>query len=606
MEDSLQLARKLFIECNWSYDVSPEDHYGYFSIMSSLQKSAKEMMEAEKTEHSKVLKLLARAASMMLTASSLNEPFTAYFQLVEEGKRSALPEDFSEEDLVFFEDILNDVNEPYLKARLADLLWLLRKPRNPDYARVAIDSYISNVIDDDSWHRGVNECWERATRLCIQIKEFDRLNEIKGKLFSAFLFEYPRSKFMLLWIAGLLDKLNIDNDFKEDIASSLHKKANDLKENGDFYSARSYFELVSKKYQQCSNEKGRLESFIAIAECFELEADSRASDSNMAANSFYENAIQAYRRVPTKHRDTYGIEGKITEIRTKMTISGQASLGEMGMVKTPGIDISEIIKSSIEHVAGKHSPEEALMYFTGLFHGAEYEKLAVSAKKTIQNSFFSNLFESSRMSSDGRIIARTPAMNLRAGEDDPANKAALHRQIHQQFSIQVQLVVEGQIMPALRQLCMEHRVTKELMVSICHDSPIVPNDRVNLLGDALWLGFEYEFGSAIHLLCPQIEHIVRSQLKEVGAHTSNIDKGGIENENGLSTLMELPEAVQVFGENLTFEIKSIFTESLGYNLRNQVAHGLLDDDASSSIATVYAWWMILRLVIRSIIHGNIK
>ncbi|MER2474157.1 DUF4209 domain-containing protein [Photorhabdus laumondii] len=605
MEDSLQLTHKLFIECNWSYDVSPEDHYGYVSIMSSLLKSAKEMMEAEKTEHSKALELLARAASMMLTASSLNEPFTAYFQLVNVG-RSALPEDFSEEELVFFEDILNDVNEPYLKARLADLLWLLRKPRNPDYARAAIDSYIANIIDDDSWYRGVNECWERAARLCIQIKEFNRLNEIKEKLFSAFLFEYPRNKFMSLSIADLLDKLNIDNDFKENIASSLYKKANDLKENGDFHSARSYFELVSKKYRQCSNEKGRLESLIAIAECFELEADSRASDSNVVTNSFYENAIQAYRRIPTKHRYTYDIEGKITEIRTKMTISGQASLEEMDMVKIPGIDISEVIKSSIEYVAGKRSPEEALKYFTGLFHGAEYEKLAVSAKKTIQNSFFSNRFESSRMSSDGRVIARTPAMNLLAGEDDPANKAALHRQIHQQFSIQVQLVVEGQIMPALRQLCMEHRVTKELMVSICHFSPIVPNDRVNLLGDALWLGFEYEFGSAIHLLCPQIEHIVRSQLKEVGAHTSNIDKDGIENENGLSTLMELPEAVQVFGENLTFEIKSIFTESLGYNLRNQVAHGLLNDDASSSIAAVYAWWMILRLVIRSIIHGNIK
>ena len=70
--------------------------------------------------------------------------------------------------------------------------------------------------------------------------------------------------------------------------------------------------------------------------------------------------------------------------------------------------------------------------------------------------------------------------------------------------------------------------------------------------------------------------------------------------------MELPEAEQIFGKDLTFEIKSIFTEALGYNLRNNVAHGLLNDDESTSIASIYAWWMILRLIIRSIVHGKIR
>ncbi|MDC5344857.1 DUF4209 domain-containing protein, partial [Acinetobacter baumannii] len=91
---------------------------------------------------------------------------------------------------------------------------------------------------------------------------------------------------------------------------------------------------------------------------------------------------------------------------------------------------------------------------------------------------------------------------------------------------------------------------------------------------------------------------------KVGAQTRNIDKAGIENENGLSTLMNLPEAEIIFGKDLVFEIKCIFTESLGFNLRNQVAHGLLDDETSSTIATVYAWWMMLRIIINSLITGN--
>lgn len=605
MIDSLGFTRDVFLECDWKYDVSPESHYGYSSVMCHLQKSAREKAEAGHAEQFKVLDLLGRAASMRLTPDSINEPFKAYFQDFQEGRRSAIPEDFTSEELSFFEVILNVVNEPWLRARIADLLWLLRKPKNPDHAKIAIESYISHVIDSDTWRRGVNDCLERAARLCIQIKDFNGLEEIKAKLFSAFCSEYPRSKFMSMWIADLLDKLKIDQDFQEDIAASLHKKAEELRMDGDFNSARSYFALAAKKYQQCSDETDWLKCIIAIADCFELEADSR-SGSNIVANSFYENAIQAYRRIPVKHRGAHSVESKLAIIRKKITESGKASLDEMGLIEIPGIDISEMAKASIEHVAGKFEPQEALIYFAGLSPGPNYEKLVSSAKEIIKQNPISNLFGSTIIGSDGRVVAKIPPMNMNADETDQVNKSVLNRNVQQGFVIQVQLLVEGQILPALRQLLKEHRFTKDLMVDACHQSPIVPQDRKHILGYALWLGFEYEFGIAIHLLCPQVEHIVRTLLKEAGSHTSNIDKDGIENENGLSSLMDLPEVAQVFGPDLAFEIKSIFTESLGFNLRNQVAHGLLSDNSSSSLPAVYAWWMVIRLIIRSITHGGVK
>lgn len=273
----------------------------------------------------------------------------------------------------------------------------------------------------------------------------------------------------------------------------------------------------------------------------------------------------------------------------------------MGVIKTPGVDLSDTIEASIAHVAGKHSFEEALMYFAGLYSGPKYSVLQSSAKESMQNSIIGTLIGSTHRSGDGRVVGRTPPMNLKEGEDDPDNQAVLNLQVQQQFWIETQLVVKGKILPALRQILMEHRVSKELLKALCHHSPIVPEDREYLLGHSFWLGFEHDFGSAIHLLCPQFEHIVRIKLKGAGAHTSNIDRDGIENENGLSTLMELPEAIQVFGEDLCFEVKSIFTDSLGSNLRNEVAHGLLNDSSSSSISTIYAWWMVLRLVVHSLV-----
>lgn len=303
VENSIELDRSIFVECNWTYDTSPDERYGYPSLMYSLQKYSEKMAEQGKVINSKVFILLAQAASMMLVASGINEPFKASFQDFQSGRRSALPDDFNEEELTFFENILNDVDEPLLKARLADLLWLLRKPRKSEYAKEAIDSYISHPINDETWHRGVNDCWERAARLCIQIKDFDRLGSIKSKLFEAMFAEYPRTKFMTFWIAELLDKLKIDKDFIENIAPLLFKNAIRLKAEGDFYPARVFFDLAARKFQQCGNEDGWLESLIEVSDCFELEADFRLNDSNAVANSFYEDAIQAYRRIPTRYRE---------------------------------------------------------------------------------------------------------------------------------------------------------------------------------------------------------------------------------------------------------------------------------------------------------------
>jgi hypothetical protein len=604
MANSRLFTRDQFIECKWRYDVLVEEHYGYFSVTKKLQEVAKAKLEAGEEEQAKIFKLLGRATLMMLVPDSINEPFKAYIQDFQADKRSDLPEDFTTDELAFFEDIIYDIDEAWLKARLADLLWLCKKPKNPNHAKLAIESYIFHTIDPDTWQHGINDCWERAARLSIQIKDFDKINKIKNQLFAALGIEYSTSKFMSFWVASLLDKLKIDQDYIENIASTLSRIGKELMGKNDFYSARPYFELSAKKYLQSNNERGWLENVVSIADCFMQEADSRFEGGNMAANSFYEKAIQIYRRIPAKHRNVYDVDNKIKGIRAKITDSGQVLFDEMRLVQTPGVDISHMIEISIAHVSAKNSIEEALGYFTGLYSGPEYDELAASAKENIKKSFFSSLFGSMHINGDGRVVAKTPPMNLNADYNDLANQAVLHRQIQQQFAIDVQLAVESQILPALSQLLMEHRFTKEFMVDVCHHSPLVPQDRKYLLGHALWLGFEHDFGNAIHLLCPQLEHMVRIRLKEAKALTSNIDREGIENENGLSTLMDLPEATQIFGENLVFEIKSIFTDALGFNLRNEVAHGLLDDNSSITFSTIYAWWMILRLIIHSIISGN--
>ncbi len=101
------------------------------------------------------------------------------------------------------------------------------------------------------------------------------------------------------------------------------------------------------------------------------------------------------------------------------------------------------------------------------------------------------------------------------------------------------------------------------------------------------------------MLVPQVENMVRTHLKAGGIKTTNLDSEGIENETGLSSLIDKPETERIFGPNVAFELPALFCGPLGPNLRNEIAHGLLDDNHIGSIFSVYAWWFTLKLVLNT-------
>jgi hypothetical protein len=115
----------------------------------------------------------------------------------------------------------------------------------------------------------------------------------------------------------------------------------------------------------------------------------------------------------------------------------------------------------------------------------------------------------------------------------------------------------------------------------------------------LWHGLSGDFPSAISVLVPQIEQLVRTYLKGRGIFTLFVDEGGIETEKGLNALLEMPESSQLIGPGLTFELRALLCEQHGPNLRNDLAHGLLNDPQSWSAGAVYAWWLCMRLVVLS-------
>lgn len=397
------------------------------------------------------------------------------------------------------------------------------------------------------------------------------------------------------WLADLFKSNALGRDHSTTIAKKLESLAREFEGEGELRRALECFQASAYWFKESGDKEKSTEMTVEVAETWVKEAIARLSSdqpSHGVAASFYESAIQTYRTIPRSERATHRVDERIAELRRRLNESGEKSLDEMGVISTPGQDISQIVEDARDAVRGK-ALDEALKAFVNL-SPTNAKELRESAIELLHDSPLQALVPARVMSHDGRVIAKRPGMSLSTPPSD--DDEVLSSKMVEKYCFRVDLVVRACIWPAQEVLLLEHRLREADFVNLARNSPIVPIGRELLYGKALFAGYDRDFVTALHILVPQIEHMVRYHLKQAGVQTTKIDSDGIENENGLSSLMDLPQTEKIFGEDMSFEIRALFCDSFGPNLRNRLAHGLLDDRAGYSPDAIYAWWLGLKLV----------
>ncbi|OGV47444.1 MAG: hypothetical protein A2X46_14070 [Lentisphaerae bacterium GWF2_57_35] len=535
---------------------------------------------------------------MALKPDSIHNPFQPY--AVIEGKRSAIPEDFSAQDIEFFESALGKILDVRLNARLADILWLLKKPRQISHALSAIDCYSQFSLDHDSLLKDGKQAFERAIRLSLMIGKAasQYIDSIRAKLLDTFNSSSYDEGYRTLWLAEILLLISIEEQKSKDIAGKLEALSVQAKVEGDFYKSRQFLEGALDWHKRLQDENQTHRLTVAIAETWVSEAEIRAAESNMVAGSFYESAIKEYRKIPTKNRSALGVDNRIHDLHQKMNTANQLALGEMEMIEMPGIDISDSVEASRKHVSKRSFPE-VLIALANIHSCAKVDDIRDEAEEGLKHSVFEQLCTSTHLTRDGRVARRS--LGLYPGNHEDAEYSQMIWQhMLQRYNQRIELVTQACILPALQATNLEHRITEKQIFELCGLSHVVPHGRELLWAKGIYAGFENDFIASTHLLIPQIEHFVRMRLKHAKAKTSTLNSEGIETENGLSTLLDIPEAEQILGKDLLFEFKALLTDSTGPNLRNEVAHGLIEADSARSLYAIYSWWLALRLLINSI------
>ena len=582
-----------FACCGWKEVLEDAKDKDRRLVHSAFSDAAKQAIDEGRQAHGKALWLLADACSMMLSPDSANEPFKPSLEF--QNGRSPIPDDFSETDIAFFAEIVEATDDPWLKARLADLVWLKQSPRNHQFALAAIDSYRTIPLDTETWLRGGEQCWKRAISLIrtLGAGAGDRLAETEASILAVFRSATKQDGFLGFWLADLLK----GSGHATTIATKLETLAREFEHDGELYCAREYFRVSADWFKASGDNAKSYAMTVEVAKSWVEEAGVRTSSdepSHLAATVFYENAIQVYRTIPRSERAAYQVDERMAELQTWLNEAGKKSLDEMGVVSTPGVDITQNIEEARNAVRGK-ALVDALHAFVNLYSGANAKQLRESVIENLHHSPLLSFFPLQVMTRDGRVAAKQPGMEPGVLPADGDEKRIFYEMIRV-HDVSIDFVVRARILPALEVLLLEHRLREANFIDFARQSPVVSIGRELFFGKALFAGYDQDFITALHLLVPQIEHAVRLHLKQAGVRTTTLDRDGIETENGLRTLMDLPETEKIFGENLSFEIKALFCDPSGPNLRNDLAHGLLDDQACQSAPAIYAWWFGLKLV----------
>jgi hypothetical protein len=546
-----------------------------------ISRIERERWSAEQRE---CLRFVGAVLTMMLRPEETVEPFGPMF--VMDSQRSAIPADFPKQELLRLQDWVFSLQDPELRARFLDVLWI--QGRLFPAAQAAVEAYILSALGLEhpkEWSLSVQRL-ERALRLAAGLGKGGTEPRIRvlGEI-DAMLQRHRGTD--PLYLTMRLTRLLLEfkhGDFRQ-FAEYAKTAATSADAAGDFWRAKEYHQLAADCLRTAGDTDGEVSALRSSAESLVKESETAHKQSGrgaMVAASVMSDAVEAMRQVP-------GARERAAELHERLLHLQKESVAELKAVSTT-IDVSELVERTLAAVRDK-SFNDAVLAMCTMARPPSIAKLKQKVHEQARVAVLGSLVSSEVLNSRGRVVAQAPG--LEAGADDPKQEGLRWRMFTHARHIR-SLTVQAQINPARTEILGAHCPDRQDIAGLIQHSPWIPPGHVESMARALVAGFHGDMLVVGHLVPPQLEAMVRHVIESHGGTTSMLAPGGVQPERPLGVLLDTPQALQVFGEDGVFELQDLLTEQLGRNLRNEVAHGLLDDSGLFGEDVLYAWWLLLR------------
>lgn len=568
-------------ESNWQRIIESCSEKTYFSYSSTFLEILNKSIKENDSKNVAIYTLLRNVTSMILNTETPQQPFQCY------GFRIESIDDISSEHLDLLEKLVPDVVDPEMRARISDILWV--RKRNHRMGGAASQAYLGsfeNLMNFDDGFDAVVRI-ERAVQLGAMlgkkqlyftsaIKRIEEvLDECNGK----------DNLFFTHRLLELLLEQKIGEPTKY-IALS-EKMIQTAEAEREWHKSREYWKCNAEWHSINKDSEARRKSLIARAETYVKEADdvlSNNSPNYMQAVGYIQNAIEVLKRIDqTKDR--------VDDLHKLLLIYQEKSTSQMKEIHSESRDITDFVNNTVNSIKGK-SLEEALITLATLSTSPKVSDLRKAVQDSSQSYKLDYFVSNIAVNKSGKVVGRQPDIT---SENDKEVEAAIRSKMYRHAQFHQLACSAAIISPGTNQIILEHYVREKDFLPIVSDNRFVPPGREVIYARGLYAGLTGDLLVSTHLLIPQLEDSIRYILYQHGLITSTYDDKGVQDERNLNSLLFIPEVSQILGEDLTFDLQGLLIERFGSNLRNKMAHGLMELDDFNTPSPHYLWWIVLRI-----------
>ncbi|PTF28047.1 DUF4209 domain-containing protein [Staphylococcus cohnii] len=480
---------------------------------------------------------------------------------------------FRDEQLKYYEKRLYETNNIFLKVRYSDFLFEYGDKKIAKnkyeisqslltsivyicehYSETSnYDSMISRLVEVSLLMGNKKELKKAVELIYLKINEFDDNNEYRRV--------YELSQLTREILKSNHKKIIIE-EYSNKIIIVLEKAIKNYFEDKDYQSHIMFCEelIQYRKFSLISSErKNELEK--EIGKSYELEAEyqqGRKDKSLLVKALFLEKAM--------KHYSEIGEREKISEMKilVKKTYEEYEKSNEMSLIKST----IEFSKEEIDKVIDSFISSDVQMSLDKIAYSNHLiPKITIIEDQVdkLSKEFPLQDFISKSLLSDGKKIVENTT------EED--NKTI---NFNSNYMYHLNINVEIFLKAIFDKLILEFEISTEDFMQKFNRWELLDNKNIPFIEHGISRFLEKDYLSALHILVPQYESTVRRMFSKADYSTTSIRKGNTQQEVTFNEFLLRDDVKSAFGNDVHKLIQVVMVEQSGLNLRNEIAHGLIE------------------------------
>ena len=479
----------------------------------------------------------------------------------EEGKLVEYPsiKRITPQILDYWKDRNKEAKHPILKARYSNLVWNFSKKitgENPHYSIAQI--FIDNVIEiaEKNLHKystDVIKKLEHALSLALTINDKERMDKVKKTIinYENKIAEDDKPGLWGFSYELLVKKppLTLTDSEEKNIIETLEQRFERLLKTDDICATERAASLLADYYNRTGKPEEVKRVLLGMGKMAQDEAEQVSALIGMTRlEELYHLYLQ------------HGLKEEADKISIKIKEVGVKGTSELKKIETsveiPREKIDELINRLIEG-----DLKTALMRTTVYYIPRKNETMA-QLKEVSKEAPLSFLFTQKILDNEGRVIGTVGSL-----VDDSDGHIVL--QISQDMDS-----VSSFLRETINALIHKFNPDSGTIVDYLYGSPIFEEKRKEFLIRGIKAYLDGDFLIALHILIPQIEALIRNLAEKIGISVLKPSRSGGFDYKLLDELLRNENIIKSLGEDMSFYFRILLTDPRGWNLRNDVCHGI--------------------------------